>query len=171
MPRMGQTSSAYKALSARADFCKLWSGLSVNPVSFQTLERSLRKPRELRNPCLAWDRGLPLTSTLLPGRDPSGVDSRVSSWLSSTILMLTGNLRGNYHSVHSPAFVCVFVFQLSSSSVDVHATAMYALVIPCTHAPTHTHKATHARTRRGMRERLFRMLADKASTRDTPQSH
>ena len=141
--------------------CKLWSGLSVNPVSFRTL----------RNPCLAWDRCLPLTSTLLPGRDPSGVDSRVSSWLSSTILMLTGNLRGNYHSVHSPAFVCVFVFQLSSSSVDVHATAMYALVIPCTHAPTHTHKATHARTRRGMRERLFRMLADKASTRDTPQSH
>ena len=44
---------------------------SVNPVSF----------RILRNPCLAWDRRLPLTSTLLPGRDPSGVDSRVSTWL------------------------------------------------------------------------------------------
>ena len=42
-------------------FCKLWCGLPVNPVSFQTLERSLREPRELRNPCLAWDRRLPLT--------------------------------------------------------------------------------------------------------------
>ena len=44
---------------------------SVNPVSF----------RILRNTCLAWDRRLPLTSTLLPGRDPSGGDSRVSTWL------------------------------------------------------------------------------------------
>lgn len=69
-----------------------------------------------------------------------------------------------------PAFF-VYLFFRYSSSVNVHTKEMYGLVIPCTHAPTHTHKATHARTRRGMRERLFRMLADKASTRDTPQSH
>ena len=67
---------AVVSLCQRAQtFCKLWSGLPVNPVSFRTL----------RNPCLAWDRRLPLTRTLLPGRDPSGVDSRVS-WLSGTIL-------------------------------------------------------------------------------------
>ena len=40
---------------------ELLSGLSVNPVSF----------RILRNPCLVWDRRLPLTGTLLLGRDHS----------------------------------------------------------------------------------------------------